>query len=105
MLRSAFLYLAGQQQIFKFVRNNGLAKSFANRFVAGETLDTALAAVARLNERNNWLVDSHHPLRETILLQTGMDAKSRASFLRSRQKIARDALIHEWDPTEAAVIA
>lgn len=51
MLRSAFLYLAGQQQIFKFVRNNRLAKSFANRFVAGETLDTALAAVARLNAR------------------------------------------------------
>jgi proline dehydrogenase len=51
MLRSAFLYLAGQQQIFKFVRNNGLAKSFANRFVAGETVDTALAAVAKLNAR------------------------------------------------------
>jgi len=51
MLRSAFLYLAGQQQIFKFVRNNRLAKSFAGRFVAGETLDTALAAVARLNAR------------------------------------------------------
>jgi proline dehydrogenase len=51
MLRSAFLYLAGQQQIFKFVRNNRLAKSFANRFVAGETLDTALAAVAKLNAR------------------------------------------------------
>ena len=51
MLRSAFLYLAGQQQIFKFVRNNRLAKSFANRFVAGETLDTALAAVSRLNAR------------------------------------------------------
>jgi proline dehydrogenase len=51
MLRSAFLYLAGQQQIFKFVRNNRLAKSFAGRFVAGETLDTALAAVGRLNAR------------------------------------------------------
>jgi proline dehydrogenase len=51
MLRSAFLYLAGQQQIFKFVRNNKLAKSFANRFVAGETLDSALAAVAKLNTR------------------------------------------------------
>jgi proline dehydrogenase len=49
MLRSAFLYLSEQQQIFRFVRNNKLAKSFANRFVAGETLDTALAAVARLN--------------------------------------------------------
>ncbi len=51
MLRSALLYLSGQQQIFRFVRNNRLAKSFADRFVAGETLDTALAAVARLNAR------------------------------------------------------
>jgi proline dehydrogenase len=51
MLRSALLYLSGQQQIFKFVRNNRLAKSFANRFVAGETLHTALAAVVRLNAR------------------------------------------------------
>ena len=51
MLRSAFLYLAGQQQIFKFVRNNRLAKSFAHRFVAGETLDSALTAVTRLNAR------------------------------------------------------
>jgi proline dehydrogenase len=51
MLRSALLYLSGQPQIFKFVRNNRLAKSFANRFVAGETLETALAAVARLNAR------------------------------------------------------
>jgi proline dehydrogenase len=51
MLRSALLYLSDQQQIFRFVRNNRLAKSFANRFVAGETLDTALAAVTRLNGR------------------------------------------------------
>jgi proline dehydrogenase len=51
MLRSALLYLSGQPQIFKFVRHNRIAKSFANRFVAGETLDTALAAVARLNAR------------------------------------------------------
>jgi proline dehydrogenase len=51
MFRSALLYLSDQQQIFRFVRNNRLAKSFASRFVAGETLDTALAAVARLNTR------------------------------------------------------
>jgi proline dehydrogenase len=51
MLRSALLYLSNQRQIFKFVRNNGLAKSFANRFVAGESLDTALAAVEKLNAR------------------------------------------------------
>jgi proline dehydrogenase len=51
MLRSALLYLSGQQQIFRFVRNNRVAKSFANRFVAGETVDTELAAVTRLNAR------------------------------------------------------
>jgi proline dehydrogenase len=51
MLRSALLFLSGQPQIFKFVRHNKFAKSFANRFVAGETLDTALTAVARLNAR------------------------------------------------------
>jgi proline dehydrogenase len=51
MLRSALLYLSEQPKIFKFVRNNKVAKSFANRFVAGETLDTALAAVTRLNAR------------------------------------------------------
>ncbi len=51
MLRSALLYLSEQPKIFKFVRNNRVAKSFANRFVAGETLDSALAAVKRLNAR------------------------------------------------------
>ena len=51
MLRSAFLYLSNQQQIFNFVRNNRLAKRFANRFVAGETLDSALAAVRALNAK------------------------------------------------------
>ena len=51
MLRNTLLYLSAQPRIFKFVRNNRVAKSFANRFVAGETLDTALAAVTRLNAR------------------------------------------------------
>jgi proline dehydrogenase len=51
MLRSALLYLSNQPRVFQFVRNNGLAKRFASRFVAGETLDTALAAVRVLNGR------------------------------------------------------
>jgi proline dehydrogenase len=49
MLRSSLLYLSNQPRIFRFVRNNSLAKKFASRFVAGETLDTALAAVKALN--------------------------------------------------------
>jgi hypothetical protein len=58
--------------------------------------------VARLHERNNYLVDSHHPLRETIMLQTGAGADARAAFLRTRQRIALDALVHEWEPREQA---
>jgi proline dehydrogenase len=49
MLRSTLLYLSNQPRVFRFVRNNGLAKRFARRFVAGETLDEALAAVRALN--------------------------------------------------------
>ena len=51
MLRQTFLYLSNQPTIFRFVRNNALAKKFAGRFVAGETLDTAIAAVRALNAR------------------------------------------------------
>jgi proline dehydrogenase len=51
MLRQTFLYLSNQPQIFNFVRHNGLAKKFASRFVAGETLDGALAAVRALNAK------------------------------------------------------
>ena len=51
MLRSAFIYLSRQQQIFKFVRGNALARSFAQRFVAGETVDEACRAVQALNAK------------------------------------------------------
>lgn len=51
MLRRTFLYLSNQPRLFHFVRHNGMAKRFASRFVAGETLDSALAAVRQLNAR------------------------------------------------------
>jgi proline dehydrogenase len=51
MLRNALLYLSSQPQVFHFVRHNRMAKGFASRFVAGETLDTALEAVKQLNAK------------------------------------------------------
>ena len=51
MLRSTLLYLSNRPRIFRFVRDNRLAKRFAKRFVAGETLDEAVSAVAALNAR------------------------------------------------------
>ncbi|MGH7720777.1 MAG: proline dehydrogenase family protein, partial [Gemmatimonadaceae bacterium] len=51
MLRQTLLYLSNQPQVFNFVRHNRLAKRFASRFVAGETLEDALRAVEALNRR------------------------------------------------------
>jgi proline dehydrogenase len=51
MLRRTLLYLSNQRQVAGFVRRNRLAKGFADRFVAGETLDDALRAVRRLSAR------------------------------------------------------
>ncbi|MFO0095740.1 MAG: proline dehydrogenase, partial [Gemmatimonadaceae bacterium] len=50
MLRSSLLYLSRQQRIFDFVKNVGFARQMASRFVAGETITTAIEAVARLND-------------------------------------------------------
>jgi 5-methylcytosine-specific restriction endonuclease McrA len=58
--------------------------------------------IEKLHQRNNWLVESHHPLRETIMLQTGQTTEARASFLRSRPRVALDHLIHQWAPAEVA---
>ena len=51
MLRRSLLYLSNQPRVFKLVRRNGFAKRFASRFVAGETLDSAIDAVRALNAR------------------------------------------------------
>jgi proline dehydrogenase len=51
MLRTSLLYLSEQKRVFAFVRNHWLPRRFASRFVAGETLDAAVAVVRELNAR------------------------------------------------------
>jgi proline dehydrogenase len=51
MFRKTLLYLSNQPRVFRFIRGNGLAKKFASRFVAGETLSEALTAVKTLNQK------------------------------------------------------
>ena len=51
MMRNTLLWLSEQQQIFNFVRRNGLAKQFASRFVAGETIPEAVAAATALEAK------------------------------------------------------
>jgi proline dehydrogenase len=51
MLRQPFLWLSEQQQIFSFVRKNRLARRIASRFVAGETLESAIEASKATNAK------------------------------------------------------
>jgi proline dehydrogenase len=53
MLRSSLLYLSRQQRVFNFIRNVGFARKMASRFVAGETIESALDAVRALNAKGN----------------------------------------------------
>jgi proline dehydrogenase len=50
-MRQGLLWLSEQQKIFNFVRRNGLARKFASRFVAGETVEQAVEAARGLGKR------------------------------------------------------
>lgn len=51
MMRSSLLWLSERRAIFNFVRRNRLAKRFASRFVAGETIAEGVAAAKELATR------------------------------------------------------
>jgi 5-methylcytosine-specific restriction endonuclease McrA len=54
----------------------------------------------RLHKRNNFLIDSHHPLRETLIAQTGATELLRYGFLNKRHKEAKFRLNQYWVPVE-----
>lgn len=56
----------------------------------------------RLHRRNEFLITSHHPLREILLLQTGQTSDQRIAFLQAAHTRARASLIHLWEPEEKA---
>ncbi|HVH40375.1 MAG TPA: proline dehydrogenase family protein [Gemmatimonadaceae bacterium] len=89
MLRKSILYLSNQPRIFKFVRHNRLAKSFARRFVAGETIEEACAAVAALNKAG--ITASLDQLGESV----GNESEARETgrqYLRLLDEIAKRKL-------------
>ncbi|MBL0940073.1 MAG: proline dehydrogenase family protein [Gemmatimonadaceae bacterium] len=51
MLRTSLLYFSRQQRIFNLIKNVRFARKMAARFVAGETIHTAMDAVAELNAK------------------------------------------------------
>ncbi|CAN5865746.1 proline dehydrogenase [soil metagenome] len=52
ILRQSLLWLSERRGIFNFVRRNGIARTFASRFVAGETVETGVQAAKELAQRD-----------------------------------------------------
>jgi len=59
-----------------------------------------LKYLERLNTRNNFLIESHHPLRETLINQTGRTITERRRFLQQKYDFAMERLVHEWQSAE-----
>ncbi len=71
--------------------NRGAAGKF-DRLAHGDFLE-------RLWQRNERLISSHHPLRESIIAATGRTPSARLDFLRSIETRATEHARAEWRPT------
>lgn len=60
----------------------------------------SIKLLERLHKRNEYLISSHHPLRETLMAQTGQTTAHRQAFLQQRHNEATTLLIHQWEPQE-----
>lgn len=52
----------------------------------------------RLHRRNEHLIQSHHPLRETLMGQAGSNEVARRKFLQAAYDTSVKSLIHTWSP-------
>jgi hypothetical protein len=52
----------------------------------------------KLHNRNEYFIDSKHPLAETIINQTGKTKQKRTDFLNKQYQIALDSAIIIWKP-------
>lgn len=54
----------------------------------------------RLHRRNSFLIDSNHPLRETLINQTGRTEEERIKFLQAKYNFAGKLPNSGWQPKE-----
>jgi len=57
----------------------------------------AVKYLERLHARNEFLINSHHPLRETLMYQTGVQPADRITFLKAMDAFAINNLIQRWE--------
>ena len=83
------------------VWNLVLACQQCNRGVGGKfDAVPTVKYLERLHTRNEYLISSHHPLRETLIQQTGKSEEARRGFLQDWHNSARATLLHQWEPVD-----
>src|SRR2546426_7528697 len=87
MLRAGLLWLSEQPRVFRFIRRNGLARRFAARFVAGETVDSGVAALKDLNAAG---------------LSASLDLLGESVHNAAEAQAARDSYLETLDRIKAA---
>ena len=81
------------------VWNLVLSCSDCNRGESGKFAQVpSIELLERLHTRNEYLIGSHHPLRETLIMQTGTTERDRKYFLDKSYRFSKERLIHNWQP-------
>jgi CRISPR/Cas system Type II protein with McrA/HNH and RuvC-like nuclease domain len=58
----------------------------------------SLPLLIKLSHRNEYLIKSHHPLRETLINQTGRFESDRKGFLNNIYQKSLGVSFHTWAP-------
>lgn len=97
---------AGFGSVVDGVWNLVLACPECNRGANGKFAKIpTLRLLERLSTRNEFLILSHHPLRETLILQTGKTLQQRRQFLNDTYQRAWTSFIHRWEAIEVSPAA
>jgi proline dehydrogenase len=84
MMRRFFLFLSQQKGMRRWMETSPLSKKFTQRFVAGETLEEALAVCQRLQRENIWTTLDHLGENVTSLEEA---ARSRDDYLAALMRL------------------
>ena len=89
-------YQLGDKANINGVWNLVLADASVNRQKSAKVPEKRF--LERLHNRNEFYIESKHPLAETIINQTGKNKKERIKFLEKQYNIAISASIQKWKP-------
>lgn len=90
----------GMFELIDGVWNLVLACQSCNRGESGKFMQLPeLRFLERLHQRNDFFIQSHHPLRETLMNQTGNTEPERRAFLQTVYKTSKELLAMNWSPS------